>query len=750
MSKRRRAKSLTNRHVGECFRCQIRIPENEGTFFKGPLRLVCAACVLREGVRDDNGFAMRLAQLPRKTQDGRMLQLMEFQEEDCKRIATTKALLIGSQMGTGKTVQAAMAALRIDAPNLIFCPASVRENWVDEIARWRPDLRVEPCLSQVGFRDEVLALLRSPGRVMVCSFGVLPGSPCRGCRGLRARLKQLRKWKREMCPACDQENQGTVKVEGQCLGCGGQTMKIESPRYHASWYPQCSHYPGPDGAEQLHPPFVDLRIDKRNLRLPYHPPSDVEAWIASGVELPARGKTPGFDQLAPGIEHNGCFKQGTAEKGGCEQVNPLPDVDRSIVLLADECHAFKNPGNGRTRNWRALRDRVWAASGSVFGLSGTPCEGKPMEFWEVLRSLGLEKASFGTWENYHRIFKHWFENPKGSRVPPQGELRKELHSRLRRIQINRRRKDVLSQLPPRQEQVIYVDINEKTINEVNEAVHKMLAVKRAWDDVQKGALYNGRRMQNPFEPRLDPDEKQRRRLIYNAQVEHYFRDRPWHMDEEIVEAVDEALMSKGQMPTIDQLSRIRAMLSKAKVHAVTEWLKDREEECEPVVLFSQHVSILKKIATRPGWECFHGGLTGKKRSEMVKRFQSGEIERGLCVSIGAGGEGITLTRAAICAEIDLSWNPAKNHQAESRLIRIGAEQHHDAAAEKARRLALSGECVGCKVEDDGAVTPCAEHQARILVVRFVARHIVDELVMTTLKEKESLLASLEWEEEEQA
>jgi len=292
--------------------------------------------------------------------------------------------------------------------------------------------------------------------------------------------------------------------------------------------------------------------------------------------------------------------------------------------------------------------------------------------------------------------------------------------------------------------VIEVDINEATINQVNEAVHRMLAVKRAWEDVQSGALsHNGTRLFDPFAPHVDPEERDRRRQIYDHQVEYYFVERPWNTDEEIVDAVSQALMSKGQMPTIEELSRIRSMLSQAKIHAVREWIEDREQEDEPVVLFSEHVTILKKIAKRPGWECFHGGLTAKRRAAMVKRFQGGETARGLAVSIRAGGEGITLTRAAVCAFVDLAWNPAKNSQCESRLIRIGAEKHDLKAARRA--IAELG-CRECRIVNEKAVA-CDEHKTSIVVVRFVAKHVVDQLVMDTLKEKEALLESFEWEED---
>ncbi len=729
----------TNRWPGLCMRCTIDLEPGEGVVYYNPLRVVCPACLLREDVRDDNGFLERI-QFPAEI-DGRKLDLLDFQKADGRRISTTRALLVGSACGTGKTPLSAMAALRADCGNVIFCPASVRENWVAEIKKWRPDLAAASALSQSDFNHSVREVIRTRGRVIVGSFGVLPGAPCAGCVSLKARLKALKKWKTIVCMACDRlDRPPTAKSDNgkKCLQCQGDTLALPAPRYHSNWYPQCNHYPDLNGAATQHPPYVDVTLEGMRLRLPYHPAGpDVDDWLRGAVRLPPRGRVPDFEKLAPDNHHIHCF--------GCEQVNPLPDVGTKIVLLADECHAFKNPKNIRTKCWRQFRQRVWDAGGNVFGLSGTPCEGKPMEFWEVLTSLGLEKAAFMHWDNFKRIFNHWFENPRGERMPPQGALRDELHNRLRRVQINRTRKEVLSQLPPRQELRIPVEINQKTISEVNEAVHRMLAIKRAYEDVQAGTvIHQGTRLLDPFDPHTDPEERGRRRGIYENRVAYYFKERPWNEDEEIQEAVEQALTSKGQMPTIDQLSRIRSMLAQAKISAVQQWISDREQEEEPVIVFSQHVSILKKIAnSRPGWACFWGGLTAVKRAEMVADFQSGKIKNGLCISIGAGGEGITLTRAAVCAFVDLSFNPAKNHQAESRLIRIGAEQHDRAAAEKA--IAELG-CTVCSVSEEGNAVPCLEHKTSILVVRFVAKHVVDRLVLDVLEEKERLLEALDWEE----
>jgi len=67
-----------------------------------------------------------------------------------------------------------------------------------------------------------------------------------------------------------------------------------------------------------------------------------------------------------------------------------------------------------------------------------------------------------------------------------------------------------------------------------------------------------------------------------------------------------------------------------------------------------------------------GGVTGKKRHEVVKRFQAGETQV-LLGQIIAAGEGINLTRATTVIFNDLSWVPAEHAQAEDRCYRIGQD-----------------------------------------------------------------------------
>jgi superfamily II DNA or RNA helicase len=81
--------------------------------------------------------------------------------------------ILADDMGLGKTVQALAVLLdrRALGPQLVLAPTSVAWNWIDEAARFAPDLR----LTLFGDADDrALALERlGPGDVLVLTYGLL-------------------------------------------------------------------------------------------------------------------------------------------------------------------------------------------------------------------------------------------------------------------------------------------------------------------------------------------------------------------------------------------------------------------------------------------------------------------------------------------------------------------------------------------------------------------------------------------------
>ncbi len=67
----------------------------------------------------------------------------------------------------------------------------------------------------------------------------------------------------------------------------------------------------------------------------------------------------------------------------------------------------------------------------------------------------------------------------------------------------------------------------------------------------------------------------------------------------------------------------------------------------------------------------HGGVSAKKRAEMVDRFQSSDGPPVFVLSLKAGGTGLNLTNANHVFHFDRWWNPAVEDQATDRAFRIG-------------------------------------------------------------------------------
>ncbi|PYZ93553.1 hypothetical protein CR194_10325 [Salipaludibacillus keqinensis] len=68
---------------------------------------------------------------------------------------------------------------------------------------------------------------------------------------------------------------------------------------------------------------------------------------------------------------------------------------------------------------------------------------------------------------------------------------------------------------------------------------------------------------------------------------------------------------------------------------------------------------------------FHGGLSSKKREEMIEQFQSHQTAPIMVISLRAGGFGINMTEATEVIHYDRWWNPAVEAQATDRIHRIG-------------------------------------------------------------------------------
>lgn len=124
-------------------------------------------------------------------------------------------------------------------------------------------------------------------------------------------------------------------------------------------------------------------------------------------------------------------------------------------------------------------------------------------------------------------------------------------------------------------------------------------------------------------------------------------------------------------PLFTKFSLIREKTGLAKVPYVIDFLKEKSDDGNvPIVCFAYHRSVMKKlIEAFPGCAYVVGGMSSKKRSEMVDMFQAGESNF-FFGNIDAAGEAITLTRASYGCFAEMDWRGTAMIQARKRIHRI--------------------------------------------------------------------------------
>lgn len=167
--------------------------------------------------------------------------------------------------------------------------------------------------------------------------------------------------------------------------------------------------------------------------------------------------------------------------------------------------------------------------------------------------------------------------------------------------------------------------------------------------------------------------------------------------------MEELLFALDQPDTnmTGHLATMRKGLALHKYEKTLPLIKEYEEQGTPLVVFSAHRGPVEELEQREGWTTLIGGMPAEEKGRRVRDFQAGKY-RGIGLTIQAGGTGHTLTHAHHAIFLDRMWTPAYNVQAEDRVCRIG--------------------------QDRGVV-----------ITNIVADHEVDELVHSTLTEKEALV-----------
>lgn len=155
-----------------------------------------------------------------------------------------------------------------------------------------------------------------------------------------------------------------------------------------------------------------------------------------------------------------------------------------------------------------------------------------------------------------------------------------------------------------------------------------------------------------------------------------------------------------------------AQVEPSKVEVLVEHLTELAAEGHRALIFSQFTRYLRQVrealeAAGVATEYLDGRT--RDRQATLQRFRGGDATA-FCISLKAGGFGITLTEADYVYVLDPWWNPAAEAQAIDRTHRIGQDKSvmvyrlvaADSIEEKVRDLQERKRDLFAKVVDEGA------------------------------------------------
>ncbi|MCD2188828.1 DEAD/DEAH box helicase [Actinomycetospora soli] len=324
------------------------------------------------------------------------------------------------------------------------------------------------------------------------------------------------------------------------------------------------------------------------------------------------------------------------------------------AVLFDEAQFLKN-----------RRSKVYSCARRVpapvkLAITGTPMENDLMELWSL-----LSITAPGLFPNSEQ-FRETFAKPIEKGGNTGTELLARLRRRIRPLMLRRTKEQVAPDLPPKQEQVLPVELAP--------------AHQRLYQRVL---------------------QRERARIL------------------QLLDDVDDNRIAiLASITKLRQLSLHPALIGEdepggsAKIDLLVDQLGDVIGGGHRALVFSQFTGFLahvREALEAAGIAYAYLDGTTRDRAAAIAGFKDGDAPVFL-ISLKAGGFGLNLTEADYCFLLDPWWNPATEAQAVDRTHRIGQDRTvmvyrliaQDTVEEKVRALAQRKAELTAGVMDDGA------------------------------------------------
>ncbi|CAE79539.1 putative helicase/SNF2 family domain protein [Bdellovibrio bacteriovorus HD100] len=287
------------------------------------------------------------------------------------------------------------------------------------------------------------------------------------------------------------------------------------------------------------------------------------------------------------------------------------------VLIFDEAQNLKNITAKRTSSARMLNARFKMC------LTGTPMENHFGEFYSLLDLV--VPGCLGKYDDFRRHFVN-------TEVVLLEDV-EDLKLKTRPLIMRRTKKEILDQLPEKQETKVSIAFEDKQ--------------KQIYRDIA---------------------------IAYNQRIQDTIR---------------EAGESQSQLQMLTALLRLRQACSDPgalpevkyektppKLEALMDSLQEIIESGESALVFTQFLQTLErteKLLKAVGIPVFvlHGAIPTKQRQKILKDFNETKGGAVLVMTLKTGGVGLNLTKASYVFHLEPWWNPSVENQATDRAHRLG-------------------------------------------------------------------------------
>uniref|UniRef100_A0A7C9D976 DNA helicase n=1 Tax=Opuntia streptacantha TaxID=393608 RepID=A0A7C9D976_OPUST len=284
------------------------------------------------------------------------------------------------------------------------------------------------------------------------------------------------------------------------------------------------------------------------------------------------------------------------------------------VVIADESHYLKNAQAKRTN----ASIPILGKAQYVILLSGTPALSRPIELFKQLEALYPD-----VYKNVHEYGNRYCRGGVFG-VYQGASNHEELHNLMKStVMIRRLKKDVLSQLPLKRRQQVFLDLAEKDLKQIKALFLELGTLKER------------------IKASKSQDELNSLKLSEKSLISKIYHDS-----------------------------------AQAKIPSVMDYLGTVIEAGCKFLIFAHHQPMIDAIyqflqKKKIGCIRIDGGTPAESRQALVAEFQEKESIKAAVLSIKAGGVGLTLTAASTVIFAELSWTPGDLIQAEDRAHRIG-------------------------------------------------------------------------------